>query len=302
MTVHLEVLDAVAVLTIDRPDVRNAIDEPTMDALGAHLDTLDRTPETRVVVLTATGNRAFSAGGDLKWFADLETSAAGRTMSEKMRAITDRLSEGARPLITAANGSAIGGGLELFLCGHVRVASTAALFAFRQAAIGVVTGWGGGVRALRALGSDRARMLWLTGREIDAATARDCGLVHDVVPPPDVRAHGIKIATTIAAAPTQAIAGFLDLTRTWTHDGAAAPSGGAEHYAQTGRLGALRWREPYSAPSSGPGSRLDKACSAAMSAVHELPYWRSSVLASPHTAGRMLASYSARILWLTLMP
>lgn len=224
MTVRLDKRGPVAVVTLDRPQVRNAIDEPSVDALESHLDALDADEEIRVVVLTGAGDRTFCAGGDLDWFATLTTRDEGRAMSRRMRQVTARLADGPRVLVVAANGDALGGGMELLLCGHVRVASATARFAFRQAAMGVVTGWGGGVRALRNLGTDRARALWLTGEELDAEQALRWGLVHALKEPGDVLPRALAIAGDIAAQGAGAVRAFLRIARSYERDGADAAS------------------------------------------------------------------------------
>lgn len=145
-------------------------------------------------------------------------------MSERMRAITDRLADGDLPLITVANGAAVGGGVELFMCGHVRIAVRSARFRYVQSKVGVVTGWGGGARSLEALGPDVFRLMTIGDRALDAAEAREWGLVHDVVPALSLHDDVYGMARDIAALDQGAVRGFLDLTRTWVRKGRDATS------------------------------------------------------------------------------
>lgn len=221
---QLDVSAGVATLTLNRPDASNAIDESVMAAFEEHLDRVASDETVRVVVLTGAGRRSFCGGGDLNWFRTLKTPEAGRAMSERMRGITDRLADGNRPLVTVANGAAIGGGLELFLCGHVRIAAADARFAFRQATVGVVTGFGGATRGMEALGPDRFRELAITGRTFTADQALAFGVVHEVTPVTTLLRRADEVAAGLASQVPGAVAAFLQLTRTWTREGHDATS------------------------------------------------------------------------------
>ncbi|MAG55302.1 MAG: enoyl-CoA hydratase [Planctomycetes bacterium] len=206
---HLITRDAVGIVTLNRPDVLNAVDASTMDALESILDEIESDDAVRVVVLTAAGE-GFCAGGDLDWFATLSPDE-GVAMSLRMQSIMKRLADGSRPLIVAANGDALGGGLEILCAGHVRLAAAGARLGFRQAAMGLITGWGGGVRALRVLGRSRALELFLTARGFSPEDAVAWGLVHEVLAPEALQARALEIASQIAANSPRAIAAFLEL-------------------------------------------------------------------------------------------
>jgi enoyl-CoA hydratase/carnithine racemase len=212
---------AVGVITLDRPEVHNAVDDAVMEALEAIVDDVDRRPDLRVLILTGAG-RSFCAGGDLKYFARLESREDGRAMSRRMSAVLRRLSDGPRPVIAAVNGNALGGGCELLLACHLRIAAPGARFSFRQAAMGVVTGWGGGVRLLRLLGKSRALRLLLTADVVDAAEARRIGLIDCVAEDPGLMDEAMDLARRIAANAPESIAAFLELARTWESAGGAA--------------------------------------------------------------------------------
>ncbi len=222
-SVSFEVSDGVGVITLNRPQVHNAVDLGVMETLERILDDVDRRPDLRVLILTGAGRRTFCAGGDLKYFAGLERREDGRDMSRRMGAILSRLADGPRPVIAVANGDVLGGGCEVLVACHLRIAMPAARFSFRQAAMGVVTGWGGGVRVLRLLGRARALRLLLTAETIDAVEAHRIGLVDFVVKDGDgVMEEAMDLARKIAANAPESIAAFLELARTYEAAGPAA--------------------------------------------------------------------------------
>ncbi len=232
--VTFETSCGVGVITLNRPEVHNAVDASMMAALEDVLDRVDRQPEIRVLILTGAGH-SFCAGGDLTYFASLDSSDDGRAMSRRMSALLGRLADGPRPVIAAAGGDALGGGCEVLVACHLRLAAPNARFGFRQAAMGVVTGWGGGVRVLRLLGRARALRLLLTAETIDAAEAQRLGLVDFVASGGDqLMDEALSLARKIAANAPESIAAFLDLARTLEADGpAAAEQRETELFAQT---------------------------------------------------------------------
>ncbi len=233
--VAFERIGDVGVIRLDRPEVHNAVDASMMEGLERILDSVDGEPDLRVIVLTGAGERSFCAGGDLKYFAGLESRADGAEMSRRMSALLGWLADGPRPVIAAVNGDVLGGGCEVLVACHLRLAVQRARFSFRQAAMGVVTGWGGGVRVLRLLGRARALRLLLTAETIDAAEARRLGLVDFVASGGDqLMDEALSLARKIAANAPESIAAFLDLTRTYETAGpAAAEQRETELFAQT---------------------------------------------------------------------
>jgi enoyl-CoA hydratase/carnithine racemase len=212
--VGLELVGEAAVLRLDRPEVHNAIDAAVMEALEAHLETLDARSEVRTVVLTGAGRRSFCAGGDLRYFARLESRESGLEVSARMRRILDRLGSHHRVTIAAVNGQALGGGCEISLACHFRIAADTATFTFLQAANGIFTGWGGGARLFRLLGRSHALRLLLTGEKVDAAEAHRIGLVDRVVPADDLLDQTLAFADTIHRHPRSVVSAFLDLAET----------------------------------------------------------------------------------------
>jgi len=210
-TVQLELRDdATAVLRLNRPEVHNAVDGAVMDGFEAALDVLDA-EAVRAVVVTGAGTRTFCAGGDLRYFATLGATAAdGVAMSRRVQAILERLVRG-RAVIAALNGDVIGGGCELAVACHLRIAAAGVRFSFRPVAMGLIPGWGGGGRLSRLVGRSTALRLLLLAATIDAGEALRLGLVDRVVEPERLMDEAESWARTIAAQPASAVRAMLEL-------------------------------------------------------------------------------------------
>ena len=187
---------AVRVLTLNRPQVLNAINASLGAALHEALVAADADPGVRCILLTATGDRAFSAGGDLKEMAATD----GPTMGGGSRVITEALNyRPGKPVLAAANGLAYGGGLELLLACDVVVAAEHATFALPEVRRGILASGGGLVNLPRVVGPRRALQLILTGTPIDAATALEWGLVNQVAPSGTQFQMAMALARTMAS-------------------------------------------------------------------------------------------------------
>lgn len=215
--VDLNVDCHIGTITLNRPAVHNVVDEAVMARLELILDQVESTA-VRAVILTGAGEKTFSAGGDLKYFATLATREAGLAMSRRMQAILARLYEGKRVVIAAVNGQALGGGCEMLTACHFRIAADTARFGFRQAANGLITGWGGGTRLFSLIGRSRALDLLLTSRIVDAGEALDLGLIDRVVPSGEVMAGARELAERVCANPERAVSTFLELARSIERD------------------------------------------------------------------------------------
>jgi enoyl-CoA hydratase len=188
--------DAVAVVTIDRPDALNALDVETLTELRDRLRELAFDASARVVVLTGAGERAFVAGADIKYMSGLEPDGAqewGALGHEAARL----LEEMPKPTIAAINGFALGGGCELALGCDLRYASGNARLGQPEIDLGIVPGWGGTQRLARVCGLGVAKELILTGRQVDAEEAVRIGLVNGVADP--VLEHALQVAGKLAA-------------------------------------------------------------------------------------------------------
>ncbi len=179
-TLTLDVEDRIAVLAINRPDKLNALNDATMSELGAALDEMESRDDIGGIIVTGTG-RAFVAGADISELAN-QSAIEGKTRALAGQAVFARLENSHRPTIAAVNGYALGGGCELAMACHIRIASELAKFGQPEAKLGILPGYGGSQRLPRLVGRGRALQLLLTGETIDAQEALRIGLVNKVVP------------------------------------------------------------------------------------------------------------------------
>jgi enoyl-CoA hydratase len=192
----------VALVTIDRPEARNALNFALLAQLADVLETLDRDGEVRAVVLSGAGERAFAAGADI---VELAEQTPERLAAEGHFEAWDRIAAIGLPVIAAVRGYALGGGCELAMSCDLIVAGDDAQFGQPEIRIGVMPGAGGTQRLTRAIGQARAMELILTGRMLPAEEALAAGLVSRVVPAGDTLASAIELADTIAGMPPVAV-------------------------------------------------------------------------------------------------
>jgi enoyl-CoA hydratase len=192
----------VALVTLDRPEVLNALDFATLGELAEALERLDTDESVRCVVITGAGDRAFAAGADIKEMAD----ASPVTLSVANNfARWERIKRVRNPLIAAVRGYALGGGCELAMACDMVVAADDAQFGQPEIKIGIMPGAGGTQRMTRALGKAKAMELILTGRNLPAQEAYERGLVSQVVAREDVVAAALALAAEVASMPPLAV-------------------------------------------------------------------------------------------------
>lgn len=180
-TLLYEVTDGIATITVNRPDKLNALNGEVIAELGQAIQAASRDVAVRGVVLTGAGPKAFVAGADIAELAEMAPNVA-RARSEEGQAVFDRYEQSGKPVIAAVNGFALGGGLELAMACHIRIAAEGAKFGQPEVKLGLCPGYGGTVRLPRLVGKGRALGLLLAGGMIDAAEAHRIGLVNQVVP------------------------------------------------------------------------------------------------------------------------
>ncbi len=206
--VHVEVDEQILIVTLDRPKA-NAINAATSVAIHAAIDRLRTDDSLRAAVLTAAGDRFFSAGWDLKSADDGEAHDADHGPGG-FAGITELFGIG-KPIVAAVNGSAYGGGVEMMLAADLAVASEDAVFAFPEARLGILPDAGGVIRLSRLLPRPLALELLLTGRRFTSAEARTWGIVNRVVPVGEVRQVAIDLAKSLCGAAPLAVAAILDI-------------------------------------------------------------------------------------------
>ncbi|HWF57907.1 MAG TPA: enoyl-CoA hydratase/isomerase family protein [Candidatus Dormibacteraeota bacterium] len=177
--VSIDIREGVAVLTIDRPHVRNAIGLQTVAELGTILDDLVGEPP-KVLVIRGAGDRAFVSGGDLKELALIRDVEGASQMARGVRRLLDRIACFPVPVIAALNGHALGGGAEVAVAADIRVAADDVQIGFTQVGLGIMPAWGGAERLTEIVGRSKALLLIGLGGKLSAAEAERIGLV-DVV-------------------------------------------------------------------------------------------------------------------------
>src|SRR3712207_1665789 len=195
-TILLERRGGVAVITINRPEKRNALNIQTRAEGAAALDDLREDEGVRVVVITGAGDKAFIAGADIGEFAG-RTAVTQRDVMLG-RSLFTAIDTFPKPVIAMVNGYCLGGGCELAMACDLRVASETASFGQPEINLGIIPGGGGTQRLKRLVGEGKAMELILTGDIIDAKTAYTLGLVNLVVPAPDLEGKTMELANRIA--------------------------------------------------------------------------------------------------------
>ena len=207
--ISFEQRETIAVVRFDRPEKLNALTREMLSELGEAFARVGSGPGAlRAVVLTGAGERAFSAGTDIAELAGM-SAEEGRGIAERGQRVCELIERCPVPVIAAVNGLAAGGGCELALACHLRVAATSARFSLPELKLGVIPGYGGTQRLARATGMGRALELMLTGGELSAAEALRVGLVNRVVAPAELFAEAEALAQKIAGLAPLAVRACL---------------------------------------------------------------------------------------------
>ncbi|HZH42831.1 MAG TPA: enoyl-CoA hydratase-related protein [Lysobacter sp.] len=200
---------AVRRITVNRPDKLNALNAATLDALHAAFTDAARDDGVRAVVLTGAGPKAFVAGADIAEMNTL-TPVQGRDFSLRGQRLMRAIEKTPKPVVAMINGFALGGGLELAMACHLRIAADTAKIGQPEINLGLIPGFGGTQRLLRLAGRAATLELCLLGAPIDAARAQQLGIVNRVVPAAELEAQTMAIAEQLAAAAPLALRGVLD--------------------------------------------------------------------------------------------
>lgn len=204
-----EVRDGNAWITINRPDKLNALDRKTVGEIVIALGWAEEDAQVRVIVLTGSGEKAFVAGADIKEMSAM-SAAEGQEYSRFLHAGLRRLERSSKPVVAAVNGFALGGGCEIAMACHVRLASQKASFGQPEVNLGLIPGAGGTQRLQRLVGRGRALDLVLSGNFIDAEEALRIGLVNHVFPAEELTAGVEAYAKTLRRKSPMALARALE--------------------------------------------------------------------------------------------
>ena len=201
--------EGVALVTINRPDKLNALNADVLNDLDVCFRHAHSDEDVKGVVLTGAGEKSFVAGADISQFTQLD-ALTGHRFALQGQAVFNRIEEMPKPVVAAVNGFALGGGCELALACHLRVAAEQASFGQPEVNLGILPGYGGTQRLPRLVGRGLATELVLTGERISAQRAYEIGLVNRVVPTSEVVRAARELVLTIAAKAPLAVSLALD--------------------------------------------------------------------------------------------
>ena len=210
-TLRLSTADGIGTLTVHRPDKLNALNSATIDELDRAIVAMVSDPDIGGIIVTGVG-RAFVAGADIVELAALDAGGA-RELSRRGQEVFARFESSHKPVIAAVNGFALGGGCELAMACHVRIASDTAKFGQPEVKLGLIPGYGGTQRLPRLVGAGHAAQLLLTGEIIDATEAARIGLVNRVVPAADLMSTCETLMKQMLANAPLALARILEAIR-----------------------------------------------------------------------------------------
>ncbi len=204
-----EIRNQIAFLTINRPQQLNALNKDTIAALHAALAAADTDPNVGVIILTGSGEKAFVAGADIKEFADFSIAEGGALAQTGQQTLFDFIEQLGTPVIAAVNGFALGGGLELAMAAHIRIASSNARMGLPETSLGVIPGYGGTQRLAQLVGRGKANEIIFTAGMLKADEALQWGLVNAVVEQADLLASCEAMAQKILNNSPMAIAAAI---------------------------------------------------------------------------------------------
>jgi enoyl-CoA hydratase len=200
-----EINNRICTITINRPEKLNALNKAVMDELGQAIDEVYKNEEIRSAIITGAGVKAFVAGADITEFLGLNKEE-GMAMAKKGQDLFFKIENAPKPIIAAVNGFALGGGCELAMSCHFRIASENAKFGQPEVNLGLVPGYGGTQRLTQLIGKGRSLELLMSGNLIDANTALQYGLVNHISPIEELMNAAISILETINTKAPLAVA------------------------------------------------------------------------------------------------
>lgn len=205
-TLLTELSEGIFVITINRPDKLNALNKDVIEELGKAIDDASSNAEVKTIILTGAGEKAFVAGADISEFTSLDAAGGAALAKRGQDLVFDKIENCSKPVIAAVNGFALGGGCELAMSCHFRVASENAKFGQPEVNLGLIPGYGGTQRLTQLIGKGKAMELMMTADMVGADEAKALGLVNHVFPLADLISETRKIAAKIQTKAPFAVA------------------------------------------------------------------------------------------------
>jgi enoyl-CoA hydratase len=218
-TIITEFDQGITTIVIDRPDKLNALNRETIQELHDAFKAAEEDPDTRVIILTGSGEKAFVAGADISEFADYSVAQGTDLASRGQALLFDFVAHLSTPVIAAINGFALGGGLELAMSAHIRIASENARMGLPEVSLGVIPGYGGTQRLPQLVGRGRALEMILTGGMITAEQALDYGLVNHITTSEELLIWAEKLAGKIMQNSPAAVGTAIEAVNAGFEDG-----------------------------------------------------------------------------------
>ena len=211
--------NGITYITINRPNKLNALNKATIEELHEAFKEAKNDKDTKVIIVTGSGEKAFVAGADISEFADFDVEQGAKLAAKGQKLLFDYVENLSKPVIAAVNGFALGGGLELAMSCHFRIASDNAKMGLPETSLGVIPGYGGTQRLPQLVGKGRAMEMVMTAGMIDASTAKAYGLVNHVTSQDDLIPLCEKIAGKIMNNSSVAIKGAIKAINANFEDG-----------------------------------------------------------------------------------
>lgn len=204
----IEKKEAISIITINRPDKLNALNKNTIQEIGEAVKSAEKDDSVRAIILTGSGNKAFVAGADISEFSNF-SEEEGAGLARHGHDVFNAIEQCSKPVIAAVNGFALGGGCELAMACHIRVAATNAKFGQPEVKLGLIPGYGGTQRLTLLIGKTKALELLMTAEMINAEYALHLGLVNYVSEPENLLSKCLELATKISQQAPLAIAAII---------------------------------------------------------------------------------------------
>jgi enoyl-CoA hydratase len=215
----LERCDDITIITINRPDKLNALNRATIEELHHAFTAENLDPISKAIILTGSGAKAFVAGADISEFAHFSVEEGAVLSADGQKKLFDYVENLQTPVIAAVNGFALGGGLELAMACHIRIASDNAKMGLPEVTLGVIPGYGGTQRLPQLVGKGRAMEMIMTAQMLDAASSHQFGLVNHVVPQSELLDFAKQLAAKITKNSVVAVAKAIEAVNANYKDG-----------------------------------------------------------------------------------
>jgi len=210
--------NGVLTITINRPDKLNALNKKTVEEMGAAIKEAKANPEVKAIIITGAGQKSFVAGADIAEFIG-RSLEQGKLLAQAGQNIFKEIETCPKPVIAAVNGFALGGGCELSMACHLRVAADNAKFGQPEVNLGLIAGYGGTQRLIQYIGKTKAIELHMTGDMLNAEQALNLGLVNYVVPQDQLMAKCLELIAKIRSKSPRAITGVINSVNAYFENG-----------------------------------------------------------------------------------